>query len=66
MAVYAEIPNARSLELVERDNERVLFVGNRQGDSVYAVIDRQGDFIVDETKELITDLTMPNGVAFQE
>jgi glucose/arabinose dehydrogenase len=56
---YASVPNARSLAL---GDDGVVFVGNRRATSVYAVVpsgDARPDVI-----ELVTDLEMPNGIAY--
>lgn len=66
IAVYAEVPNARSLEVVTLETQTVTFVGTRQGDEVYAVIDYNNDFYADDVVTLANGLTQPNGVAFRD
>jgi glucose/arabinose dehydrogenase len=56
---YAAVPNARSLAL---GDDGVVFVSNRRATSVYAVVPR-GDAGPDVI-ELVTDLEMPNGIAY--
>jgi glucose/arabinose dehydrogenase len=58
---YAAVPNARSLAL---GDDGVVFVGNRRAKSVYAVVPR-GDAEPDVV-ELVSDLEMPNGIAYHE
>ncbi len=60
IAVFAEVPNARSLAL--GDNGTV-FVSNRSGRSIYAVVP-EGDSI--RTLEIISHLNTPNGIAFHD
>lgn len=58
IAIYAEVPGARSLAVA---GDQVVFVGTR-GDKVYAVVGEKGG-----EKEVLTmasGLKMPNGVAF--
>ena len=57
IAVFAEVPNARSLAL--GDNGTV-FVSNRRGRSIYAVVP-EGDST--RTIEIISRLNTPNGIA---
>jgi len=61
--MYAQVPNARSLELAP---DGTLFVGNRSGDKVYAVFDRDGDRRADERITIASGLSMPNGVALHD
>ncbi|NIV18007.1 MAG: sorbosone dehydrogenase family protein [Woeseiaceae bacterium] len=56
---YADVPNARSLALGENGT---IFVSNRRKDSVYAVVPRPGG--APDVIELLSDLNMPNGIAF--
>ena len=63
---YANVANARSLEIVETLESYVTFVGNRTESSVYAVIDKEKDFVVDEIIEIASWLNSPNGVAYKE
>lgn len=60
IAVFADVPNARSLAL--GDNGTV-FVSNRRGHSIYAVVP-EGDST--RTIELIGSLDTPNGIAFHD
>ena len=46
IAIYANVPNARSMVLSESGT---LFVGNRNEDNVYAVQDTDGDMVADKT-----------------
>lgn len=61
--MYAEVPNARSLELAP---DGTLFVGNRSGNKVYAVRDTDDDMQGDEVITIASGLRMPNGVAFRD
>jgi glucose/arabinose dehydrogenase len=61
IAVYAEVPDARSMVLGKPMG--VLFVGTRQA-SVYAAIDRNKDRVAEEVVEVMTDMHVPNGLAF--
>ncbi len=63
IAVYAHVPNARSMVLSENGT---LFVGNRNEDNVYAVQDTDGDMVADKTYIIDKDLKMPNGVALKD
>jgi glucose/arabinose dehydrogenase len=63
IAVYAEVPNARSMAL---SPSGTLFVGNRDGDKVYAVQDTDGDFKGDKVYVIASGLNMPNGVAYKD
>ncbi len=63
IAVYAHVPNARSMVL---SNKGTLFVGNRSEDKVYAVQDTNGDMVADRIFIIDEGLKMPNGVAFKE
>jgi glucose/arabinose dehydrogenase len=55
IAVYADVPNARSLALSDTGT---LFVGTRDADKVYAVVDS-------DVTVIASGLTMPNGVTFR-
>ncbi len=61
--VYGRVKNARSMVMGDGGT---LFVGNRSGGSVYAIRDTNGDFKIDESYEIASELTMPNGVAFKD
>ena len=61
IAIYAEVPNARSMALGKPMG--VLFVGTRH-ESVYAAIDRNKDRVAEEVVEVMTDMHVPNGLAF--
>jgi glucose/arabinose dehydrogenase len=63
IAVYAEVPNARSMALSPTGT---LFVGNRDGDKVYAVQDTDSDFKADKVYVVASGLNMPNGVAYKD
>ena len=63
IAVYAEVPNARSMVLSKNGT---LFVGNRSEDNVYAVQDTDGDMVADKTYIIDKGLKMPNGVALKD
>lgn len=63
VAVYAEVPNARSMAL---SPSGVVYVGNRQGKNVYAVVDEDGDQVAEKRYVIDEELTMPNGVAFKD
>ena len=60
--VYAEgIVNARSMAYSEEDG--TLYVSTRNEGNVYALKDNDNDYKADEVITLLTDLTLPNGVA---
>jgi glucose/arabinose dehydrogenase len=61
--IYAEVDNARSLEL---SPSGILYVGNRSSDKVYAVVDTDGDYKADKKYIIDEDLKSPNGVAFYD
>ena len=63
IAVFARVPNARSLALTP---DGTLFVGNRGEDKVYAVQDLDGDWKADKKYVITSGLNMPNGVAFKD
>ena len=63
IAVYANVPNARSMVLSDNGT---LFVGNRNEDKVYAVQDTDGDMVADKTYIIDKGLKMPNGVALKD
>gem|GEM_PF-2987888 len=39
ITIYAQVPNARSMEVVQSGDDTYTFVGNRSEDNVYVVID---------------------------
>ena len=57
---YADVPNARSLALGDKGT---VFVSTRRGRSVYAVV---ADGSATRTVELISGLSVPNGIAFYD
>ena len=63
VAVYARVPNARSMTLSPNG---VLYVGNRQGDKVYAVTDADDNGTADQVRVIDEGLRMPNGVAWKD
>lgn len=63
IAVFAEVPNARSMTLSDGG---VVYVGNRSGDKVWAVVDRDGDGKADEKFIVMEGLNSPNGVAWRD
>ena len=63
IAIYAEVPNARSMVLSPTG---VLYVGNKSGKNVYAVVDENKDGIGDKVYTVASDLNTPNGVAFKD
>lgn len=63
IAVYAEVPDARSMAL---SPSGTLFVGNKSEGNVYAVKDTNGDNIADKKWVIAKGLNMPNGVAFKD
>lgn len=63
IAVYARVPNARSLAI---GAEGTIFVGNRGGDKVYAVRDVNGDYLADESYTIAEGMRSPNGVAVKD
>lgn len=62
VAVFAEVPNARSMCWGENGT---LFVGNRDQPNVYAVTDQNGDGRADSVYVIARGLNQPNGVAFR-
>ena len=56
-----EVPNARSLTL---GPDGTVFVGTRSEGSVFAVVDVDRDGAADSVYTIATDLSLPNGVAF--
>jgi glucose/arabinose dehydrogenase len=63
IAVYAEVPKARSMTLA---SDGTVFVGNRDGRAVYAVVNRNGDNRAGEVITIADGLQNPNGVAFKD
>jgi len=63
IAVYAEVPNARSMAL---SSSGVLYVGTRSDSEVYALTDDNKDGIADHRYTITTGLNSPNGVAFKD
>ncbi|HLP16598.1 MAG TPA: sorbosone dehydrogenase family protein [Bacteroidota bacterium] len=61
IAMYAEVPNARSLTL---GSKGTVFVGSRSDDHVYAVIDANKDGKAEKVYPIGKGLNTPNGVAF--
>ncbi len=62
IAVYAEVPSARSMSL---GKDGTVFVGTRSDDKVYAVRDIDGDHVAESVQVLASGLDTPNGVAYQ-
>jgi glucose/arabinose dehydrogenase len=62
IAVYAEVPGARSMTLA---SDGTVFVGS-QGDTVQAVVDRDHDGRADEVIPIASGLRLGNGVAFKD
>lgn len=63
IAIYANVPNARSMVLSDNGT---LYVGNRGEDKVYAARDEDGDNIAEKVMVIDEGLTMPNGVALKD
>lgn len=63
IAVYAEVPAARSLSL---GRDGTVFVGTRKDDKVYAVRDRDGDHVGETVQVIASGLDTPNGVAYRD
>jgi len=63
IAVFAEIPNARSMAL---SPSGVVYVGNRDENKVYAIKDTNNDGKADKTWVVASGLKSPNGVAFKD
>jgi len=61
--VFARVNNARALAFTPRGT---LFVSNRGGDKVYAIKDTNGDWKADEKYVIVSDMRMPNGIAFKD
>jgi glucose/arabinose dehydrogenase len=62
IAVYADVPGARSLALGARGT---VFVGTRKSGNVYALRDTDQDGRAEEVRVVASGLDTPNGVAFQ-
>ena len=63
IAVYAEVPFARSLAL---GADGTVFVGSRAGDAVHAVRDEDGDHVGEAVHVIADGLDTPNGVAYRD
>jgi hypothetical protein len=65
IAVYAEVPWARSLAL---GADGTVYVGTRAGDKVHAVRDEDGDHVAETIVTVIASegLDTPNGVAYRD
>lgn len=63
VAVYAEVPHARSMTL---GADGVVYVGTRKDDRVYAVRDGDGDHVGETVTEVASGLDTPNGVAWRD
>lgn len=63
IAVYAEVPRARSMTLA---SDGTVFVGNRDGRAVYAVVNHNGNDRAGEVITIADGLQSPNGVAFKD
>jgi glucose/arabinose dehydrogenase len=63
IAVYAEVPQARSMTLA---SDGTVFVGNRDGRAVYAVVNRSQDNRAGQVIKVADGLQSPNGVAFKD
>jgi glucose/arabinose dehydrogenase len=63
VAIFAEVPNARSMTLSPKGT---VFVGTRGGDKVYAVVDADRDGKADNVYTIASGLDSPNGVAFRD
>ncbi|MEJ8475793.1 PQQ-dependent sugar dehydrogenase [Roseibium algae] len=63
IAVFAEMPKARSIEVVKPNG--VIFVGSRHG-HVYSMVDSNRDGVADEVSERVSGLNVPNGIAAQD
>jgi glucose/arabinose dehydrogenase len=63
IAVYAEVPSARSMALAAPLGG--MFVGTR-GDSVYAVFDRDQDGRAETVRPITRSLNVPNGIAYHD
>jgi len=64
ITIYAQVPNARSMEVVQSGDDTYTFVGNRSEDNVYVVIDLWSNNVVDEVRKIASGLNSPNGVAY--
>jgi glucose/arabinose dehydrogenase len=63
LAVYAEVPHARSLAL---GKDGAVYVGSRKSDTVCAVRDRDGDGVGESVTTIAEGLDTPNGVAYRD
>ena len=63
IAVYAEVPSARSMALAPPLGG--MFVGTR-GDTVYGVFDRDQDGRADVVRPITRSLNVPNGIAYHD
>src|SRR5688572_30841055 len=63
IAVYAEVPYARSMTL---GADGTVYVGSKEGDAVHAVRDEDGDHVGESVAVVASDLDTPNGVAWRD
>ena len=64
LSVYADnVPNARSLALGDNG---IVFIGTGREGKVYAVLDSDNDGVAEQRHIVVSDLNMPNGVAFKD
>lgn len=62
VSVYAgPLEDARSMAL---GDDGTIYIGTRDAGNVYAIQDRNGDGVADESRVLVKDLVLPNGLAF--
>lgn len=64
--IFASVPNARSLAVVETGSQVITFVGNKDESNVYAAIDNDRDYKADQVITLASKLNSPNGVAYRD
>lgn len=63
IAVYAEVPYARSMTL---GADGTVYVGSKEGDAVHAVRDEDGDHVGEDVAVVASGLDTPNGVAWRD
>ncbi len=63
IAVWAEVPGARSMAL---GGDGTVYVGSQGAGKVYAVRDEDGDMIAERVITIASDIDSPNGVAMHD
>jgi glucose/arabinose dehydrogenase len=63
ISIFAEIPNARGIEVVKSNS--MVFVGSRHR-NIFSMIDGNGDGVADEVRQRGASLNVPNSLASQD